>query len=104
MTASELNGTSQRGRRPYWLLLALLLYVAGQCLSAAHWHNSEHASDAECALCLFSSASGDAVVAAGWMGLSIALCAWLSAFYTARVRRTTARFHDSRAPPALLSF
>jgi hypothetical protein len=104
MTTSALNGTLHRGRRPYWLLLALLLYVAGQCLSAAHWHNNEHALDAECALCLFSSATGDAVAAGAWLGLSVILCAWLSVFYAAPVRRTATRFHDSQAPPALLSF
>lgn len=93
-------------RRPFWLLLVLALFLAGQVASAAHWHEASAALqvDADCALCVLSGANGAAAVAGGWQ-LPVLPCAILVVFlFVALVRRTFVRLQDSRAPPSVLNF
>ena len=89
-----------RASRPYWLLLALALFFAGQIAAASHWHDAAaNAIDSDCALCVLSSATGAAIVADAFNITGIVLCIFL-AVHVARVfisRR--AYFYQSRAPP-----
>ncbi|HSB96844.1 MAG TPA: hypothetical protein VLC91_10355 [Spongiibacteraceae bacterium] len=86
-------------RRPYWLVLVLALFFAGQVASSAHWHDAATQLDVDCALCMLSGANGAAVVANVWQPLSIPLGAPVFLLFVAAIRRIATRFHDSRAPP-----
>lgn len=86
-------------RRPYWLLLVLALFIGGQIVSSAHWHDTSHQLDADCALCMLSSANGAAATNAAWQPLSVPLGAPVFLLFVAAIRRIATRFHDSRAPP-----
>ena len=101
MISRECDNSLQRRRRPYWLLLALALFFAGQCLSVAHWHEPSTGFDADCGLCLFSSATGGAFVSTGWLPTAIVASLFLFCFHVPCVRRSAPRFHDSQAPPVL---
>lgn len=103
MNSPSRNGRDS-GRRPYWLLLVLALFLAGQAASAGHWHDSANTADHDCALCVLSSAGGAALQSSGWQPLAIALCAFTAYFFLTSLRRGAVRFHDSRAPPALPGF
>lgn len=88
-----------RAGRPYWLLLALVLFFAGQIAVASHWHDDANALDADCALCILSSASGAALNSETLTISGFALCVVVFR-YIARAfvaRRTQA--YASRAPP-----
>lgn len=88
------------------MLLVLALFLAGQVASSAHWHDVAAANqlDADCALCMLSTASGAAAIGAGWQ-LLIAPCSVLVAVvFLPMARRAVVRFHDSRAPPAILTY
>ena len=98
-----LRNANPSSRRPYWLLLVLALFVAGQVAASAHWHDALDQADADCALCVLSSANGSVAVGKGWQFAPIFLCALAVFLFIPMVRRTVVRFHDSRAPPALLS-
>lgn len=100
---SPLHNALRSRRRPYWLLLVLALFLAGQVASAAHWHDAIDQADADCALCMLSSANGAAAVAAGWQFLAAPLGSLFVFMFVPMVRRAVVRFHDSRAPPAFLS-
>jgi len=86
-------------RRPYWLVLVLALFFAGQVASSAHWHDAAKQLDADCALCMLSGANGAAAVASAWQPLSIPLGAPVFLLFVTAIRRIAIRFHDSRAPP-----
>lgn len=94
-----------RARRPYWLLLALALFFAGQIAIAAHWHDAAPSShtnstlDSDCALCVLSSTAGAAVVAAALVIAGIALCAFLLTEITRTFISQRAHAYQSRAPP-----
>lgn len=90
---------STRSRRPYWLLLVLALFMAGQCLSVSHWHATTSGSDFDCALCVLSSANQGSAPASGWLLLDLAFFSFVFLLLTCGVRRSALRFHDSRAPP-----
>jgi hypothetical protein len=85
--------------RPYWLVLTLVLFFAGQIASSAHWHNASNQLDADCALCMLSGANGAAVISDTWQPLSIPLGVTVFLLFVAPIRRIARRFHDSRAPP-----
>jgi hypothetical protein len=90
---------SQATRKPYWLLLALVLFLAGQIASAQHWHNSvSDKADYDCALCVLSGATAAIIPAA----LIIAGTA-LVVFFLLENKRTFVRrcvyAYESRAPP-----
>ncbi len=87
-----------RNRRPWWLLLALALFLAGQTLAAAHWHDDSQGLDSDCALCVYSSTATAAVAAAGWQTPIVIVAAILFSLVTS-VRLVAVRFCDSRAPP-----
>ena len=94
-------------RRPWWLLLTLALFFAGQTLGAAHWHNDSLSHkgkglDTDCALCVYSSTGTAAVNADGWQ---IPIVIFATIWFTALVsfNSVAVRFFDSRAPPSLLS-
>ena len=88
-------------RRPYWLLLVLALFFAGQVASSAHWHAADSVNqlDADCALCMLSGANGAAAITTVWQSLSIPLGSIFFVYFVATMRRSAPRFFDSRAPP-----
>lgn len=88
-----------RARRPYWLLLALVLFVAGQIATASHWHNDLNKIDADCALCVLSSATSAAIVDSALPIISVVLCAFILAEITQAIAHRCVRSYDSRAPP-----
>ena len=89
-------------RRPYWLLLVLALFLAGQAAAAGHWHDGGAQADSDCALCLFAGAGSAALTGSGWQPLAICLGITVFLILTGAPRRSAVRFHDSRAPPAYL--
>lgn len=93
----ELNKGS--ARRPYWLLLALVLFFAGQVAVSTHWHDVANTLDADCALCVLSSATSAAIASDALNIASIVLCSLLLIEFTCVFvfRRTYA--YQSRAPP-----
>jgi hypothetical protein len=86
-------------RRPYWLLLALALFVAGQIASAGHWHDDSKTLDADCALCMLSGANSGAAIHSAWPLVAVALFAFVSFFVVKLTQRCCSRCYDSRAPP-----
>lgn len=96
-----------RSRRPWWLLLTLVLFFAGQTLAAGHWHDDglNHKGkslDNACALCVYSSTATAAVNADSWqIPVFTFAIIWLTALVS--FNSVAARFFDSRAPPSLLS-
>jgi CHASE2 domain-containing sensor protein len=102
--AFSLHNALRLPRRPYWLLLVLALFLAGQVASASHWHEAATApADADCALCILSSANGAAAIAEGWQLPATPPGVFLALFLLVVARRAAVRFHDSRAPPSLLN-
>ena len=102
---SRVNKPSSR--RPWWLLLTLVLFFAGQTLAVAHWHDDSRADgkkglDSDCALCVYASTATAAVNADGWQ---IPVVIFATIWFTALVsfKSVAVRFFDSRAPPSLLS-
>lgn len=89
-----------RNRRPWWLLLALALFLAGQTLAAAHWHDDSQGLDSDCALCVYSSTATAAVTAAGWQ-IPVVVIAAIAFTLVTGVQLIAVRFCDSRAPPVL---
>jgi hypothetical protein len=90
-------------RRPYWLLLALALFLAGQLAISQHWHDASSAAvDYDCALCVLSGVSGAAAIASGWQAIAVPLCVFSTLYFFLVYRRCAIRFNDSRAPPSLL--
>ncbi|MET0378699.1 MAG: hypothetical protein ABW049_06860 [Spongiibacteraceae bacterium] len=87
-----------RCRRPWWLLLALALFLAGQTLAAAHWHDSSQDADDDCALCVYSATATAAVAAAGWH-IPVVIAAAIGFSLFTSVRLVAVRFCDPRAPP-----
>jgi len=55
--------------RPCWLLLALVLLLAGQFVVAAHWH-SDNISDRHCTLCAFGAANNAITISAFALSVS----------------------------------
>lgn len=90
-----------RNHRPWWLLLALALFLAGQTLATAHRHDDSLGStgaDADCALCIYSSTATAAVsIASLQMAVIFAAIVGFAPF--AGILRAAVRFCDSRAPP-----
>lgn len=87
--------------RPWWLLLALALFFAGQTLAAAHRHDDGiggKSSDGDCALCIYSSTATAAVSTAG-LQAAVIFAAVIGFTQAAGIRRAAVRFCDSRAPP-----
>lgn len=93
------NINKARVRRPYWLLLALVLFFAGQVATAAHWHNDLDKLDADCALCVLSSAASAAIVTAALTFASVALSAFVLVEIIQTIAHRCVRSYDSRAPP-----
>jgi hypothetical protein len=94
------HSLSQATRRPYWLLLALALFLSGQIASAEHWHNaSSEAVDYDCALCVLSGVNGAAIVSSAWQAQGVPLFVFISVYFFFFTRRSVVRFNDSRAPP-----
>jgi uncharacterized membrane protein YhaH (DUF805 family) len=96
---SLLNNAARSPRRPYWLLLVLALFLAGQVASTAHWHDALDPTDADCALCVLSSANGAAAVGKDWQFAAVFFGCIAVFLFVPMARRTAVRFHDSRAPP-----
>lgn len=91
---------NRRGtQRPYWLLLVLALFVAGQIAGAGHWHNDNKTLDADCALCMLSSANSGTVIDSAWPLIAAALFAFVFFFVVKLTQRSCSRCYDSRAPP-----
>jgi hypothetical protein len=92
-----------RSRRPWWLLLTLVLFFAGQSLAAAHWHDDSLAHkgkglDSDCALCVYSSTATAAFSAVDFQtAVVIAAAVWFT--HATGVHLVAIRFFDSRAPP-----
>jgi len=80
-------------------LLTLALLIAGQCLSASHWHDSNSTTDFDCALCVLSSATSGAALSSGWLPFDLPLFVFVFFLIVPCARRAAQRFHDSRAPP-----
>ena len=100
VTAKRLPPISRR-RRPWWLLLTLALFLAGQTLAVGHRHDdSFHHPDNECALCVYAS-TATAAIGGLALPLAIALAAIAHFLRIRSVRRVVVRFCDARAPPVL---
>jgi len=93
------NINKLRAQRPYWLLLALVLFFAGQIATASHWHNNPDTLDADCALCMLSSATGAAIVTHALTFANIAFCIFILAEIIQAIAHRCVRSYDSRAPP-----
>ncbi len=89
----------RRARRPYWLLLVLALFVAGQVAAAGHWHDNSDTHHADCALCLLSSANGAAAIDSTVPFIAVALSEFVFLFTLPATRGGFSRCYDSRAPP-----
>ncbi|MFT3930050.1 MAG: hypothetical protein QM709_07100 [Spongiibacteraceae bacterium] len=97
-TLSEFN--KSRARRPYWVLLALALFFAGQIAVASHWHEATaNTIDNDCALCVLSSTAGTAIVADAVKIVGIAFCVFFFVHSTRVFVSLRASFYQSRAPP-----
>ena len=99
-----LNRPTHRVKPLYWLPLVLMLFIAGQLMAQAHWHDAGTAPDNECSLCLLALATAGAAVTAGWQFIAVQFTSVLVALTLVVVCRSAVRFHDSQAPPALLNF
>lgn len=86
-------------RRPYWLLLALVLFLGGQIASAGHWHDNAKTVDSECALCVLSSATSGAITANAWQAAVVSVFIFFAIYFVVPPARETLRFYNSRAPP-----
>jgi hypothetical protein len=93
----KINKTS--ARKPYWLLLALVLFFSGQIAAASHWHDNADVVDADCALCVLSSATSAALVPDALVIASVTLCTFIFIEITRTITRRCVRSYDSRAPP-----
>ena len=93
------NINKTRARRPYWLLLALVLFFAGQIATASHWHNDLNKVDADCALCMLSSANSAAAIDSALPVIAVVLFACIFLFILPVTRSGFSRCYDSRAPP-----
>lgn len=94
------NSIQQAMQRPYWLLLVLALFLAGQIASAEHWHNDDSNSvDYDCALCVLSGVNGGAITSSAWQAPAVPLFAFFSIYFFFAIRRSVVRFNDTRAPP-----
>lgn len=94
-----------RNRRPWWLLLTLAFFLAGQSLAAAHIHNDKYTHkgknlDSECALCVYSATATAAVNTDGWHFPHLVF-APISLTTLVRIEFSAVRFFDPRAPPLL---
>lgn len=95
---SEFN--KPRARRPYWLLLALALFFAGQIAAVSHWHDAAASGiDSDCALCVLSSTTGAAIVADAVKIAGIVLCIFFLFHVTRAFVSQHVSFYQSRAPP-----
>lgn len=95
------NENKRRALRPYWLLLALALFFAGQIATAAHWHNDLNSVDADCALCVLSSAAGAAIIDSAVVLVAATLFAFIILLAVPSAYCGVSRCYDSRAPPLL---
>lgn len=86
-------------RRPYWLLLALALFLGGQIASAGHWHDNAKTVDSECALCVLSSATSGAITANAWQATVVSAFIFFAIYFVVPFTRETLRVYNSRAPP-----
>lgn len=91
-------------RRPYWLLLALVLFFAGQVAAAAHWHvdgepGQHNSLDLDCALCALSSAAGAAIASTAFALASLALAAFVFLPPAQAIIAQRVHAYRSRAPP-----
>jgi hypothetical protein len=91
--------TRVKARRPYWLLLALALFFAGQVATASHWHNDAAKLDADCALCVLSSAAGAAIVPDALIVAGVAVSTFIFIEITCAFIYRRVYAYDSRAPP-----
>lgn len=97
MTAA--HALSQATRKPYWLLLALVLFLAGQIASAQHWHNAvSDAADYDCALCVLSGATA-AIIPDALIIAVIALVTFVSIEIARPLACRCIYAYQSRAPP-----
>jgi hypothetical protein len=85
------------------LLLVLALFLGGQIASNSHWHDTTAPVDADCALCMLSSANGAAAVDSAWKLQVAPFGVFVISLLLVALRRAAVRFHDSRAPPSLLN-
>jgi hypothetical protein len=98
MTAA--HTLSQATRRPYWLLLVLALFLAGQVASAQHWHDTlSDAADYDCALCVLSGTSTGAITTSAWQAPALIVFAFVFFYCHVATQRAVVRFSDARAPP-----
>ena len=89
-----------RARRPYWLLLALALFFAGQIAISAHWHDAASTTlDSDCALCVLSSTAGAAIAADALVVAGIILCTFLLIEISCTFISQRVHAYQSRAPP-----
>lgn len=97
MTAATVQ--TQATRRPYWLLLVLALFLAGQIASAQHWHNTaSEAADYDCALCVLSGATA-AITPAALIIAGFALATFVLIAITHTFAGQCVCAYHSRAPP-----
>ena len=87
-------------QRPYWLLLVLALFIAGQAAVAGHWHDKGDPHRAECALCALSSANSAAAIDSQPLIIVAALFVAVYLFTLPSISVGCSRCYDSRAPPA----
>ncbi len=89
-----------RACRPYWVLLALALFFAGQIAAVSHWHDAATNSiDNDCALCVLSSAAGAAIASAAFVIGGIALALFIAAASVRNAKSRCVCVYQSRAPP-----
>lgn len=88
-----------RASRPYWVLLALALFFAGQIAIASHWHNDSVVLDTDCALCALSSATSAAITPDALIIASIPLVTFVFIEITRAFVSQRVVAYQSRAPP-----
>ncbi|HET8710015.1 MAG TPA: hypothetical protein VFM32_01470 [Spongiibacteraceae bacterium] len=96
---SHFSDTKVARARPYWLLFALALFIAGQFATAAHWHDEGKTLDADCALCALSSAAGAAIAPDTPTIASVVVCAFFFIEVACIFISRHTRIYNSRAPP-----
>jgi hypothetical protein len=99
MSKPQRDVDSARAGSRYWLLLALLLFIASQLLAAEHRHADRIGFHGDCAVCVLSAAGGAAAIDSAWRYPLPMLAAIYLHRRGGRSRPAAIRFCDSRAPP-----
>lgn len=102
MNAAVFSSPRPAARRPYWLLFALALFLAGQFAAANHWHDGGNTSDYDCALCVLSSVGAHAISPTAPSLPAPLPAAFVITLVAAAALRPALRFYAARGPPSLL--